>query len=85
MYKEEKVDADLRNINPASFSKMETFLIEKIEYELKMDGLDNEMKGIESVLLYFNIEVHYNNLAKLNKNRLLKLKEKLLVNDLNEF
>ena len=46
MYKSDQVDADLRNISPASLTKLENFLIEKIEYEVNLDELDNDMKSI---------------------------------------
>ena len=46
MSKMSEVDAELRNINPNSFAKLEDFFIEKVEFELKMDHLDTTMKGI---------------------------------------
>jgi len=60
MYKSDEVDPDLRNISPASFTKLENFLIEKIEYEVKLDELENDMKSI--VILFRKETIFYSSL-----------------------
>ena len=46
MYKKEEVEGDLKNISPSSLAKLGNFFIEKIQYEINLDNLDQEMKGI---------------------------------------
>jgi len=65
MYKKEEVEGDLKNISPSSISKLADFFIEKIQYEVKLDNLDVEMKD------------HSTTLTRINKNRMEALKEKL--------
>jgi hypothetical protein len=46
MFKDDEVDPDLRNIAPGPYSKLENFFIEKVEFEIRLDELDAEMKSI---------------------------------------
>ena len=78
MFKDDEVDPDLRNIAPGPYSKLENFFIEKVEFEIRLDELDAEMKSTIEFSRNINFMIaHCNNAARLNKNRLNALKERL--------
>ena len=50
LYKTAEINAEFKNMTKNTFLKLEKFILEKIEFKIKFDGLESSIQGMRLFL-----------------------------------